>query len=204
MTHLTHLTHYENSGSPLGWPLLFLRLRLLVLNRVADRGLGVLLPLLTIHGDGLAGDEVTPDEGALLLEGLAGQVVQLGSVRTEADVDTLQNGGWVGSLGSLDAVQAALHVLGGGVEDADAVQLDGHALAYQFGDALTELGDDTLHDVTGEDGAVVRNVLTEATSAEYVLHVGVAIELTVVVALSVVVSLQINLQLYVVNLSHNL
>ena len=99
---------------------------------------------------------------------------------------------------------AVLHVLGGGVEDADAVQLDGHALAYQFGDALTELGDDTLHDVTGEDGAVVRNVLTEATSAEYVLHVGVAIELTVEVALSVGVSLQINLQLYVVNLSHSL
>ena len=140
---------------------------------------------LAVHHDFLAGDEVTPDEGALLLEGLAGQVVQLRSVRTEADVDTLQNGGWVGSLGSLDAVQTAPHVLGSGVEDADAVQLDGHALAYQFGDALTELGDDTLHDVTGEDGAMVRNVLTEATSAEYVLHVGVAIELTVEVALSV-------------------
>ena len=175
----------------------------LLFNRVADWGLGVLRLLLAADGDVLDGDEVAPDEGALLLEGLAGEVVQLAAVRAETNVNTLQHRIGVGSLGSLDVVQTALGVLGGGVEDADAVQLDGHALSYQFGDALTELGDDAVDDVAGEDGAVVGNVLTQATSAQYALSLGVAIELTVVVALSVVVSLQINLQLYVVYLSHS-
>ena len=67
-------------------------------------------------------------EGATLLEGLTGHVVQLGAIRQETYPDAFNGLFWSYGLGSLDVLQPTQLVLDCGIEGSQAVELHGLTL----------------------------------------------------------------------------
>ena len=109
-------------------------------------------------------------EADLLAESLARQVVQVGGVWTELEAhaqDVLRD------IELLRALRTALLVLDRGIEDADAVELDAVALAYQLGDAFGQLAEDGLHFGAVTDETVFDHVLGEASCGERSLAIDV-------------------------------
>ena len=102
-------------------------------------------------------------EGHLLAEGLGGQVVQVGRVRTEAEMDTLDV---LRQVEVVDALCATLDVGDGRIEDADAVELDAIALGHQLGDTLRQLHEDGLHLGTVGQQTMLNHVLGQASGRE--------------------------------------
>ncbi len=68
------------------------------------------------------------NEGATLLEGLTGHVVQLGAIRQETYPDAFNGLFWSYGLGSLDVLQPTQLVLDCGIEGSQAVELHGLTL----------------------------------------------------------------------------
>ena len=114
--------------------------------------------------DGVDDDHVAELQRAAVGEGLAAEVVELGGVGLEADVDGLDHLAWryACHLGLGDALLG----LGRGFEDAQSVEFHGHAHGQQLGQALRHLGEDGLDVLESVLAAMVDHVLCEATGAE--------------------------------------
>ena len=131
-------------------------LRTLLCNPVLQRS--DLLAVLLLAGVLLLGRQVelllhaVGGQRALVLEGTRGDVVLGSALGAEADVDGLDVGRGVPlagqDVGLRDAVLGRLH---GGVEDAQAVQLDGVALGDEVRHAADHLGQHALDDVASVD-----------------------------------------------------
>ena len=107
---------------------------------------------------GLGRQRVDVDELSLLQELAAGDVLLLFLFRQEADVQSLQarvHAELVSTLG------AALRVLDGAVERAQALNLHSLRLQQHLNQAAAELLQHAVHHVGGVDGAVLGDVLCQ-------------------------------------------
>ena len=120
------------------------------------------LQVLAAAGSG-DGHHVAELQCAALLHRLRGDVVELGALGGETYVDALDELVCALVLGVGDGGCAFLHVLRGGVERSDAVELHALALCQLLDETVGELAEHARHDVEGVDAAVVGDVLCEGT-----------------------------------------
>jgi len=143
---------------------------------------------LAVDGDLLGVDDIAELQGAGVLEGWAAEVVELGGVGQEADVDGLHHVVWAEAHHFGDAAHAgALHHLCGGIEGAESFELHRHALCHQLGQVVDNLLQHALDDVALVDGAMRDHVVAEAAQREGGLAVHRGVILAVACATFVLV-----------------
>ena len=137
---------------------------------------GALDLLAVLLDDGGALCNAAEGESTAVGHGGACDVVELGPLGDEADVHALDVVGGVDASLLHDGGRAsALLVLDGDGERPQSVNLDGHALAEQFRQALHDGSHDAFDDVARIAEAVVDHVLDEAPRGEGLGGVGLEV-----------------------------
>ena len=154
---------------------------------------GLNLAALALDGNLLGVYNVAELQCAGVLEGRAAQIVQLGAVRQEADVDSLHHIIGVQPLHSRNVLYgSALGHLGRGIESAQRAQLHRYALCQQLGQADNNLVQHALYDVARVKTVVLCHVLGKTAQRERLLHINLGIILTEACAVGILILSKIN------------